>query len=150
MERNPSAPDGSSLPILASSALPALRPADLSDAVVNATRYVLRRRFRVALLLRDAYRHMTQHESALTAVWDDLQAMMRLLVAWTRQQYVRVPWTPLVLMVGAVVYFVLPADLIPDVLGALGFVDDVAVITAVVQTVREELDRFRAWEAAER
>lgn len=116
---------------------------------MDATRYVLRRRFRVALLIRDAYEQMTTHPNALAAVWDDLRTMMRLLVAWGRRQYVRVPWTPLVLMVGALVYFVTPADVVPDVLGALGVVDDVAVITAVVKTVRNELERFRAWEAGQ-
>jgi uncharacterized membrane protein YkvA (DUF1232 family) len=49
-------------------------------------------------------------------------------------------------MAGAVVYFVMPADLIPDLLLGIGFVDDAAVVSAVVRTVRNELDRFRTWE----
>jgi uncharacterized membrane protein YkvA (DUF1232 family) len=57
-----------------------------------------------------------------------------------------VSWTPLVFIVGAVLYFVLPTDFIPDALGALGFVDDVSVIAMVVGRVRDELDRFREWE----
>jgi uncharacterized membrane protein YkvA (DUF1232 family) len=51
-----------------------------------------------------------------------------------------------VLIAGAVVYFVAPLDLIPDALIGIGFVDDVAVISAVVRAVRDELDRFQAWE----
>jgi uncharacterized membrane protein YkvA (DUF1232 family) len=148
MSQNPSAPDGSSLPASLASNPLALRPKQVSEAVAEATRYVLRRRFRVALLLRDAYAHMTAHQSSLTAVWDDLQTILRLLVAWAQRKYAEVPWTPVVLMGGALVYFVMPADAVPDLLGALGFVDDVAVITAVVHTVRNELDRFREWEAA--
>jgi uncharacterized membrane protein YkvA (DUF1232 family) len=52
----------------------------------------------------------------------------------------------LILIVGALLYFVVPADVVPDTLGALGFVDDVTVITSVVNRVRHELDRFREWE----
>jgi uncharacterized membrane protein YkvA (DUF1232 family) len=72
--------------------------------------------------------------------------MLRLVLRWADRSYRRVSWPPLLLIVGAVLYFVVPTDLVPDVLGAIGFVDDVSVITTVVQRVRGELDRFRRWE----
>jgi uncharacterized membrane protein YkvA (DUF1232 family) len=90
---------------------------------------------------------MSAQSSVLSAVWTDLQTMLRLLVRWADRSYQRVGWTPLVLMVGAVLYFVVPTDAVPDALGALGFVDDVTVISMVVRRVRTELDRFREWEA---
>jgi uncharacterized membrane protein YkvA (DUF1232 family) len=92
---------------------------------------------------------MVTNASVLEAVWDDLQTIMRLLVAWAEDSYRRVPWTPLVLMAAALLYFVLPVDVIPDFLAGIGFVDDVAVISSVVQSVRDELDRFRDWEDAD-
>ena len=121
----------------------------LFDALTDAARIVLRRRFRVVLLVRDAYDRMITNASVLEAVWDDLQTIMRLLVAWAEDSYRRVPWTPLVLMAAALLYFVLPVDVIPDFLAGIGFVDDVAVISSVVQSVRDELDRFRDWEDAD-
>jgi uncharacterized membrane protein YkvA (DUF1232 family) len=36
---------------------------------------------------------------------------------------------------GAVAYFVLPADMIPDVLAPLGFTDDASVIAAAIAAV---------------
>ncbi len=131
------------------------RPSSLSrpesgDGLVatlsEAAQIVLRRRFRVLLLVRDAYDRLAGNASAMDAVWDDLQTVMRLLVAWAQDSYRRVPWTPLVLMAAALLYFVLPFDVVPDVLAGIGFVDDVAVITSVVESVRNELDRFREWE----
>jgi uncharacterized membrane protein YkvA (DUF1232 family) len=121
----------------------------LFDALTDAAQIVLRRRFRVVLLVRDAYDRMLTNASVLEAVWDDLQTIMRLLVAWAEDSYRRVPWTPLVLMAAALLYFVLPVDVIPDFLAGIGFVDDVAVISSVVQSVRDELDRFRDWEDAD-
>jgi uncharacterized membrane protein YkvA (DUF1232 family) len=38
-------------------------------------------------------------------------------------------------LLGAVAYFVLPADLIPDVLAPLGFTDDASVIAAAITAV---------------
>ena len=68
------------------------------------------------------------------------------LVAWTRRSYRKVSAASLVLLVAALLYFVTPVDVIPDALGVLGFVDDLAVIQTAVETVREELEQFREWE----
>lgn len=119
---------------------------ELAETLFKAARRVLRRRFRVVLLIRDAYAHLEANAGALSAVWDDVRAALRLLVAWTRRSYRQVSGTSLLLLVAALVYFVTPVDVIPDPLGAIGFVDDVAVIQTAVEAVRAELDRFRAWE----
>lgn len=116
------------------------------NALLDATRRVLSRRFRVVLLVRDAYERMTAHPSVLTAVWTDLRTMLRLLLRWASRSYRQVSWTPLVVIVGALIYFVTPLDAIPDALGAIGFVDDVTVISTAIQSVREELQQFRTWE----
>jgi uncharacterized membrane protein YkvA (DUF1232 family) len=42
-------------------------------------------------------------------------------------------------LLGAVAYFVLPADMIPDVLAPLGFSDDASVIAAAVAAVGSHL-----------
>ncbi len=50
----------------------------------------------------------------------------------------RDPETPMAakgIMLGALAYFVMPIDAIPDVLAGVGFTDDAAVITAVIATL---------------
>lgn len=134
-----------------SSSLPTSAESRSSDPPVfqvltDAASRVLRRRFRVLYLVREAYRRMLSHSDVLAAVWTDLHTMLRLLLRWADRSYRRVSWTPLVLVAGATLYFVVPFDVVPDALGAVGFVDDVTVISTVVQRVRHELDRFRDWE----
>lgn len=119
---------------------------ELANTLFEAARRVLRRRFRVVLLIRDAYAHLEANADALTAVWNDVQASLRLLVAWARRSYRQVSSPSLLVLVAALIYFVTPVDIIPDTLGVIGFVDDVAVIETAVEAVRAELDRFRAWE----
>ena len=132
--------------------VPSLPPAPSGREVFNllatAARQVLRRRFRVVLLIRDAYDRLTANSGALPAVRDDVRAALRLLVAWAQRSYRQVSGGALVVLVAALLYFIAPVDLLPDALGALGFVDDVAVIQSAVQTIRAELERFREWEAA--
>ncbi|WP_103021232.1 YkvA family protein [Salinibacter altiplanensis] len=119
---------------------------EIASVLVEAARRVLRRRFRVVLLIRDAYAHLEANANALTAVWADLRTTLRLFVAWARRSYREVSTTSLVLLAAALLYFVTPVDAIPDALGVIGFVDDVAVIQTAVGAVRNELDQFRDWE----
>lgn len=119
---------------------------EIMEVLSEAASRVLQRRFRVVLLVRQAYDRLSAHSSTLSAVWTDLRTMMRLLLRWVDRSYRQVSWTPLLFIVGALIYFVAPVDVIPDTLGALGFVDDVTVITTVVERIRNELNQFRTWE----
>jgi len=147
MPRNDSSPEA---PPALRAAVPSLPSgSELTKTLLEAARRVLRRRFRVVLLIRDAYAHLDANAGALSAVWDDVRAALRLLVAWTRRSYREVSGASLLLLVAALIYFVTPVDIIPDTLGAIGFVDDVAVIQTSLDAVRGELDRFRTWEEAD-
>jgi uncharacterized membrane protein YkvA (DUF1232 family) len=52
----------------------------------------------------------------------------------------------LVLLVGALVYFLMPIDAIPDFIPGIGFLDDAGVIAMALAAVKSEVDRFKAWE----
>jgi uncharacterized membrane protein YkvA (DUF1232 family) len=43
------------------------------------------------------------------------------------------------LIVGALLYFISPADFIPDVIPILGYVDDIAVVATVYKLVKDSL-----------
>jgi len=57
-------------------------------------------------------------------------------------------------LLGALAYFILPADMVPDVLAGLGFTDDAAVLMGAIQAVSSHLrpehyDRARSALAAD-
>jgi uncharacterized membrane protein YkvA (DUF1232 family) len=54
------------------------------------------------------------------------------------------------ILFGAVAYFVLPADMIPDLLGPLGFSDDASVIAAALTAVGSHLRPEHRAEARDR
>ena len=57
------------------------------------------------------------------------------------------------IMLGALAYFVLPIDAIPDILAGIGFTDDAAVIAALLAAVGSSIKpkhRLRASDALER
>lgn len=112
----------------------------------RSARQVLRRRFKVLRLARNAYGKLGENEDTLTRVRDDLTTMLRLAAAWARKEYQQVPWRSLIYVVAALIYFLNPVDLLPDALVGLGFVDDIAVVGAVVSSIHNDLEAFRSWQ----
>ena len=81
----------------------------------------------------------------LKHVLAELKTMLHLIQAWAGGDYSGVSKVNLLLIVGAVVYFLMPTDLIPDFIAGVGLLDDVAVIAWVVDAVEDELAKFKAW-----
>lgn len=100
-------------------------------------------------LVARAMRKAKRQEGRLARVWDDLMKLLRLARAWATGAYREVPWKTIVLVLAAILYFVNPADVIPDVLFAVGYLDDATVIAWVLRSVKRDLEKFAEWEAAQ-
>jgi uncharacterized membrane protein YkvA (DUF1232 family) len=70
----------------------------------------------------------------------------RMIKAYSTGKYRDIPWKTLLLIAAAVIYFVNPFDLIPDVIPALGLTDDLGVLMMVYKATQGEVDKFLAWE----
>ncbi len=101
---------------------------------------------RAADLARRAAERATRFEGRLGDGLEDLRALTRLVGAWARGEYRTVPVASIVAALGALVYFLMPVDAIPDFIVAMGFVDDLAVLARVVHHIRGDLADFRSWE----
>ena len=82
----------------------------------------------------------------LAELWENLKSVFRLLQAYFSKQYTEIPWASIVLIVGAVIYFVSPIDLMPDWFPFSGLVDDAAVLMFVIRQIQTDLKRFYEWE----
>lgn len=101
-------------------------------------------------LLEEAVKKANQHKDARipqTDFWSHLKAFFRLLKSYTARQYTVIPWGSIVMITGAIIYFVTPIDLILDWIPLLGFIDDAAVVVFVIRQIRSDLDKFLEWEA---
>lgn len=66
------------------------------------------------------------------------------LAAWYATQDPETPFRAKALLLGALAYFVMPVDAIPDVFTVVGFSDDAAVIAAVLATLGSHIkDKHR-------
>lgn len=85
--------------------------------------------------------------SRLTSMKNDLGTLLELLKAWISGDYRELPWTSLLMVTGAVIYFVNPFDAIPDILPASGLLDDAGVISFVLASMKSDIENFRKWQS---
>lgn len=65
-----------------------------------------------------------------------------LMKAYVQGSYTKLPAMTLVKITAALLYFVMPIDVIPDFLPLVGFADDLAIVVWVGKAIKEELDAF--------
>ncbi|MBX2847034.1 MAG: DUF1232 domain-containing protein [Acidiferrobacterales bacterium] len=82
----------------------------------------------------------------LAEIIKPVSALFRLLKAYVAGEYRDISFESLALIVASVIYFVMPIDVIPDFLLALGHADDAALLAWTIRSVSEDLDRFLEWE----
>ena len=46
---------------------------------------------------------------------------------------------------GGLLYFIIPLDLIPDYLPVVGYLDDLALLTTIVNSLHAEIEKYRNW-----
>jgi len=70
----------------------------------------------------------------------------RLLRAYASGDYRTIPWKSLLLIVAAILYFINPIDVIPDLLPIIGLSDDFAVLFMVYKSIGSDIEKFLEWE----
>lgn len=49
------------------------------------------------------------------------------------------------IIAGGLLYFIIPTDLIPDFIPIVGLVDDIALLTTIINSMQGELTKYRKW-----
>ena len=78
-------------------------------------------------------------------LFERVNLFVRMVKSHVRGDY-RVHWQSIVIIVAALIYFVTPLDLIPDLVPVTGYVDDLSILLWVNATLQKEIDAFRLWE----
>jgi uncharacterized membrane protein YkvA (DUF1232 family) len=79
------------------------------------------------------------------ALRSKLRLLGMVLRDYANGSYRTLPWKAVAALAAAVVYVVTPFDLVPDLLGPLGFTDDVLVIALTWGLVKRELRAYCTW-----
>lgn len=93
-------------------------------------------------------RQVNWNEVKVVTAKEKFFTLGRLMRAYALGHYREIPWKTMLIIVGAVIYFINPIDLLPDILPITGLSDDFAVLLWVYNSVRNEIDKFLTWEAS--
>ncbi len=106
---------------------------------------ILDQKDKVTQKLNEALQKLLTKSPKAQAFFDDLKDFIQMIGYWVEGKYSELPYQTVLLVLGAILYFLNPLDLVPDVLPGLGFTDDAAVIALVVRSVSGDLEKFREW-----
>jgi uncharacterized membrane protein YkvA (DUF1232 family) len=94
-------------------------------------------------------RHVDWSKVKFASAKEKFTVMGRLVRAYALGQYRDVPWKTILLIVAAIIYFINPIDLLPDLIPITGFTDDIGVLLWVYSAVNIEIDKFLTWEKSQ-
>jgi len=95
-------------------------------------------------LIDTASKEIHSGKKKIQSIQSDLTVLLVMLKAWVKGDYNEVPCMTLLLSTAALIYFVNPFDAVPDVVPALGLLDDATVIGFVMASIRQDIQNFRA------
>ncbi len=109
----------------------------------EAAEKLLQEKEKIQAMLEEAIAKAQKEKVRLKSFWDDLLTLIQMVRSYFNKEYPFIPWRTLVFAVAALVYFLNPFDVIPDMLPGLGFLDDATVIAFVVSAIKEDLEKFK-------
>ena len=71
--------------------------------------------------------------------------MISMLRSYFKKEYNDIPIGTLLALISALLYWLAPADIIPDVLPVVGYVDDATVIAACIKLINDDVKDYKAW-----
>tara|TARA_B100002019_G_C21063884_1_gene495483 strand:- start:312 stop:743 length:432 start_codon:yes stop_codon:yes gene_type:complete len=75
----------------------------------------------------------------------DLKLSISLIKDWSKGNYKTVPKKTIIALIGALIYFINPFDVIPDFIIKFGFLDDISVLYFVFERYYKELEKYRVY-----
>lgn len=76
---------------------------------------------------------------------EDLKFSISLVKDWSTNNYREIPKKSIISIVVAIIYFVIPTDLIPDFILGTGFLDDAAILSYMFSLIKDDLDNYKKY-----
>ena len=86
-----------------------------------------------------------KHIPVVGGILSEIPVLVLLVKAFIEKKYLEIPIGSMIAIVGALLYFLSPLDLFPDILPAIGLVDDAAVLTLAFKFVHDDVVEFKTW-----
>jgi uncharacterized membrane protein YkvA (DUF1232 family) len=92
----------------------------------------------------------TDDEEKKGALVEKVKLVIRMIRAHVSGTYSAFSPKSIFFMVFAILYFVIPTDMIPDLIPVLGFTDDLTVLYFVTESIGGDIAAFEVWESEQK
>ena len=89
---------------------------------------------------------MDENKKRVNGFFARIRTMLRMLRAYINGEYRQIPWKSMLMIIGSLIYFMMPLDLIPDFIPVTGFADDISIIFLVFNAINEDIEAFLEYE----
>jgi len=89
---------------------------------------------------------MDTNKARVAGFIERVKTLLRMLRAYISGEYRQIPWKSLLMILGALIYFMMPIDLIPDFIPVTGLADDISIIFLVFGSINEDIKDFLEYE----
>ena len=76
----------------------------------------------------------------------ELPAIISMVYSYFKGEYKNLSKRTLIILVGAIFYFVMPLDFVSDAVPIFGLVDDAAVISFCYSMVSNDIKKYKGWQ----
>ena len=74
-----------------------------------------------------------------------MKLAMGLIKDFRNKSYTDIPWRSIAFITAAVLYFMNPFDVVPDMLPVFGFGDDAMLFAALFKSIQTDLEKYGEW-----
>ncbi len=78
-----------------------------------------------------------------------VRVLIRMLSDYRKGDYREVPWNTVAAIGVALLYILIPVDLIPDAIPVIGFTDDIAMLLFVWKMVSRDVEDYVRWKCSQ-
>ncbi|MDZ7607725.1 MAG: YkvA family protein [Cyclobacteriaceae bacterium] len=100
-------------------------------------------------LIDSVTKKMTDTETRSRIIGDffyKVRTLVRMLRAYVHGSYRQLPWKSLLMIIGGLLYFLMPIDIIPDFIPVTGLADDITIILMVFRSINKDIQDFIEFE----
>ena len=94
---------------------------------------------------REAEDKIAQNKGVFSKVKHQLSLFIQVVKDYASGDYRVIPKHSIIAILAALVYIIVPFDAIPDFIPGVGFIDDLSVITFVLNQASKDLKKYELW-----
>ena len=86
----------------------------------------------------------------LTKYVDQFKLLIAIIKDYKNGKYKDIPWYSIAAIGVALLYILLPVDLIPDFIPFVGYIDDITVLLICLKMVQSDIEKYEVWKSKQK